>query len=105
MDKGNSLLYEFLTLSLLTTKIQRLSIAFSTNKHKKKRAYEETVANTKHGYFTLLIFTLISGFVHFHNLRNPGFSRAFFALFPGVFQGYLKYTKQFPREVEMFLSV
>ena len=34
------------------------------------------------------------GFVHFHNLRNPGFLRTYFALFPGVFQGYLKYTKQ-----------
>ena len=42
---------------------------------------------------------LNTGFVHFHNLRNPGFSRTYFALFPGVFQGYLKYTKQFPREV------
>ena len=48
---------------------------------------------------------LQSGFVHFHNLTNPGFSRTFFALFPGVFQGYLKYTKQFPREIDRSLSV
>ena len=37
---------------------------------------------------------LSTGFVHLHNLRNPGFSRAFFTLLPGVFLGYLKYTKQ-----------
>ena len=45
---------------------------------------------------TAAINLMYAGFVHFHNLRNPGFSRTFFALFPGVLQGYLKYTEQFP---------
>ena len=37
---------------------------------------------------------MYSGFVHLHYLKNPGFSRTFFILFPGVFQEYLKYIKQ-----------
>ena len=44
----------------------------------------------------------IIGFVRFQNLRNPRFSRTFFALFPGVFQGYLKYTKKNPWDVDRF---
>ena len=33
----------------------------------------------------------MAGFVHLHNLKNPGFSRTFFIIFPGVFQGHFKY--------------
>ena len=33
--------------------------------------------------------SLDTGFVHVCNVRNPGLSRTSFALFPGVFQGYL----------------
>jgi uncharacterized membrane protein len=43
-----------------------------------------------------------TGFIHLHNLKNPGFSRTFFILFPGVFQEYLKYIKQ---TVGSFFSV